>query len=246
MKGNMDVRSVSPLDVAENLAMCLQFQCPSCSARLSASTGQPGSIVTCGGCHNDIVVPSIAPPVALPVPTTSVVSLPQINTEPIRDKKPDRGMPLLLQLPIVGVLGLLVAVVVGLIFFNHPSNDGHQGNGPVALIQKAILQAGKWSAAVRPKSEAAKPKSEEELVRAAGLSLAKEEFDMVLTAASTAKYEVRKVSKLDHVLRRYRRIASASKASSINRTSLAFLFGPNGVWSCTWERINVFSACNTH
>ena len=99
--------------------MSLQFQCPSCRALLSTSTAMSGSIVNCGRCHNDVVVPSIAPPVALPVPTIPVVSLPHIDTEPLRVKRSQRGMPLLLQLPIVGVIGLLLAVVVGLIFFNH-------------------------------------------------------------------------------------------------------------------------------
>ena len=144
--------STALLDDEEDFIMSLQFQCPHCNSLLSASADKSGSVVSCGICHQDMVVPNVAPPVALPVPTNPVVFFPHIDTEPIRDKKPRRGIPLPLELLTVGVLGLLL-VVGGVIFFSVPSNNGHQGNGPVAVKSKAKLQAGNGPVAVKSKAK---------------------------------------------------------------------------------------------
>ena len=47
--------------------MGIQFHCPSCNALLSTSTDEPGSIVSCGRCHTDLLVPQAVPAVVVPV-----------------------------------------------------------------------------------------------------------------------------------------------------------------------------------
>ena len=44
--------------------MSIQFRCPNCNALLATSTDKPGSIIACARCHNDLIVPESAPPVA--------------------------------------------------------------------------------------------------------------------------------------------------------------------------------------
>ena len=46
--------------------MSLQFKCPNCNTLLSTSTDKSGSIVNCGRCHKDLLVPQSVPPVATP------------------------------------------------------------------------------------------------------------------------------------------------------------------------------------
>ena len=53
--------------------MSLQFQCPSCHTLLSISNDKSGSVVACGRCHKDLVVPHVSAPVAVPVPEIQIV-----------------------------------------------------------------------------------------------------------------------------------------------------------------------------
>ena len=128
-----------------------------CSSNAIVAVHRPVSrarSLLCGVCHKDMVIPNICPTVALPVPRISVVPdgpLPHIETQSLRGKRPQHGIPLPLDLLTIAVVGLFL-VVGRLIYFNLPSNDGHQGNGEAAVKQKAKVQVGNRPT-VRPKAK---------------------------------------------------------------------------------------------